>query len=361
MSKPHQELIGNALLQYTVKTPSGNTVTDIINESEPLNDRNDLVNGLSEGMSPQQLRSFLPAIVAITTKRGHTSKDVVFEKNTLYVEAVEKNSLQYRVVTPSNKQVTGLIDEATLRTANPALADCVKNINAPLSMDDLAQLEPFLPDILNITYSRGHTKESLLRPISDIAELRQGETAYCVDNNNKYEAVNIIPHCEEWQNYSYIAIKLLHAQFRVVLYSLDISKINQEFQLLQQEPNRIVGWTMRGSNFLTRNFSQETKESCSSLAYGFLGLSGLYEPLKSTLSSQTSVVTTPDDLLRHVVAFKEKELKAHPETGLWIAQDVDLSSFDNAKEAYKQVGENANAEDDIFPAIIPSLPRCNLL
>lgn len=157
-------------------------------------------------------------------------------------------------------------------------------------------------------------------------------------------------------DYSFSAVKLVHAPFRVVLYSLDVAGINAKFKALQR-PEAVLGWTMQGSNLFTRNYNHKTTESCASLAYRCLEASGFYSALKSTASSQTSSIVTPDDLLRHVVAYKEKELQSGPESYFWETNGVDVSSFEQAKEAYANAGLNANAEDDLIPSLIPSVPR----
>ncbi|WP_133135479.1 hypothetical protein [Legionella rowbothamii] len=173
-----------------------------------------------------------------------------------------------------------------------------------------------------------------------------GEVLYRFDStDNTYQPVAEVPP-HYLPQYSFFAVKLLHANPRGVLYSLDV------------EGDVVIGWTMQGSNLFTRNYRNETTESFASLAFRCLAAGGFYSALKSKASSQTSSIVTPDDLLRHVVAYKEKELQSCPESASWETDGMDISSFENAKVAYEKEGLNANAEDDIISSLMPTIPRC---
>ncbi|WP_133135469.1 hypothetical protein [Legionella rowbothamii] len=356
MPEAHQELFANLLIQYTVKAPSGQVVKATIPDIQLENGRK-LVGVLYEGVDANEMQTFLPDMLEITSKRGHTrtdSHDSVIESRKIYFDLTEEGSLLYAVKS-SKETVRGSIDKSELIKINPQLG----NLTAPLTKNQLALLQRFTPEILNLTAQKGHTKEVRFRPAYRGMTLLAGEVFYRFDSaDNTYHAVTEVPPHYPPQ-YSFFAVKLLHANFRVVLYSLDDEKVDQKFEALRL-PGAVVGWTMQGSNLFTRNYSNETTENCASLGFRCLEAGGFYSVLKSNTSSQTSSIVTPDDLLRHVVAYKEKELKSCPESSSWETKGVDISSFENAKIAYEKEGLNANAEDDIMPSFMPTIPRCVL-
>ncbi|WP_058535377.1 hypothetical protein [Legionella saoudiensis] len=355
MSEAHRELIANLLIQYTVKAPSGQVVKAIIQDDIQLKNGRKLVDVLFERVDANVLQTFLPYILEITSQRGHTRTDLqapVIESRKIYFDLTEDGSLLY-VVKSSKETVRGSIDKSELIKINQQLA----NLTAPLTLSQLALLERFKPEILNLTAQKGHTKEVRFRPAYRGMALLPGEVFYRFDStDNTYQPVTEVPP-HYLPQYSFFAVKLLHANFRVVLYSLNAEKVNQKFKALQQ-PDAVIGWTMQGSNLFTRNYRNETTESCASLAFRCLESGGFYSALKSKTSSQTSSIVTPDDLLRHVVAYKEKELQSCPESASWETDGIDISSFENAKVAYGKEGLNANAEDDIIPSLMPTIPRC---
>ncbi len=129
---------------------------------------------------------------------------------------------------------------------------------------------------------------------------------------------------------------------RLVLYSLQVDKITSEFKSLNKS---IKGWQLAGSNMLTRTFQEKSTESCASLAFRCLKAGGLYGKLSSKLSSDTSSVTSPDLLIKHVVACKARELADYPETKGWECKACpDENSVEEIAKAYKEVGQEANAE-----------------
>jgi hypothetical protein len=195
-------------------------------------------------------------------------------------------------------------------------------------------------------YSEGRYRE-----IKEMDELLEGETLYRFDSKtHTFTQVNTLPNfCNdtEW----FWAMRLLPANVRVVLYSLDDEEIEGKFDLLKKQ---ITGWTLLGSNVLTRNFSEKTSENCASLVYRCLVAGGMYLERNPKLSSQTSSIVSPDGLLRHIVAAKEGELLKFPETAEWAIDGLIESPLEDIKRAYETKGLNANAEDDLFPEIKPS-------
>lgn len=172
--------------------------------------------------------------------------------------------------------------------------------------------------------------------------------------NGFYEEVDVdsVPRASE---YRYYKIKPLEANFRMVLYSLDVQKVEGEFNDLKRS---VQGWTLLGSNGLSRSINEETNESCSSLVYRCLEAGGFYSSLTCTVSSQTSCAVDPENLLRHVVSAKAKELKKYPRTANWVIEGVNETPLDVVSEAYSKNGINASIEDDFIPSIKPSWSTC---
>ncbi|MDR3501437.1 MAG: hypothetical protein P4L79_02540 [Legionella sp.] len=357
MPEAHQELIAHLYIQYTVKAPSGEVVNATIQDDIQLKSGRTLVDVLNERVDVNEMQTFLPYMLEITSKRGHTRTELqepVIESRKIYFDLTEEGSLLYAVKS-SKETVRGCIDKSELIKINQQLA----NLTAPLTLGQLALLERFTPEILNLTAQKGHTKEVRFRPAYRGMPLLPGEVFYRFDSvDNTYHSVTEVPPHYPPQ-YSFFAVKLLHANFRVVLYSLNVEKVNEEFEALQR-PGAVIGWVMQGSNLFTRNDYVDAAESCASLAFRCLKAGGFYSILQSKTSSQTSSIVTPDDLLRQVVAYKEKELKSCSESYSWETNGVDISSFENAKVAYGNKGLNANAEDDILPSLMPTIPRCNI-
>ncbi len=273
--------------------------------------------------------------------------DSIIERNKFYLQITDDGSLQYKVISPDNKQVSGIIDSGALAEISP--------INTPLI--GIQPTEQTMRKILKITAERGDTKEQLHRPIFRREDLEEGEIVCRFDSKNKAREIWVedIPPCTE-EHFSFFAIKLIQANFRMVLYSLDIQAIEHEFNLLKES---VTGWSLAGSNVLTRALSgYETSENCSSLAFRCLNAGGLSGKLKSKLSSKTSSAVSPDDLLNHIVAFKEKELKLYPQIKDWVIENITTSELSDVQESYAREGLNANAEDDFFPGFKPSNTSC---
>ena len=188
------------------------------------------------------------------------------------------------------------------------------------------------------------------------------ETLYSFDSNT-YAFVRLDEQPEMIREEEELwAIKLQPANFRMVLYSIDVTKVLKEFNELSS-PERITGWSMAGSNLLTRNLNAtgKTSENCASLVYRCLNAGGLFSNISSKLSFQPSSAVAPDDLLRVIVAAKTNEsglYDGNPDD--WKVQGVEESSLVGVKNAYDEVGQNANAEDDRFPSLKPSVGGCTL-
>lgn len=277
------------------------------------------------------------------------SKNTEVRRNHLYVALMDDGSLQYTVIDPSGKKKRDVIGCDMLSKMHASLT-------APLAVE---QLEPFLSDILEITARKGHTKEILCRLIFSRSDLLAGETIVLLDTETGTHTIweDEIPAFSEEKNL-FLAFKLVQASFRMALYSLDVQEINNQFERLKEG---VTGWSLVGSNMLTRTlFTEKNTENCSSLAYRCLNSGGLSRELKSKLSSQTSSVITPDDLLRRIVAFKERELIEYPDTVHWSVGNIQESQLEDVKKAYEAVGLHANAEDDFFPGIIPFGVNCKM-
>ncbi len=280
------------------------------------------------------------------------SKDTHIQPYHLYVGLMDDGSLQYQVLNPSKKKVSGIIKREIL--------DALRSEHSELIPKHLLeQLRPCLFGILNITAERGDTREVLIRPIYNRDNLQEGEIVIRKDDVDKTSIIwrDAIPAYTE-SKYSFQAVKLIQANFRMALYTLETQEIDSEFLRLQKT---VSGWRMVGSNLLTRNFLEETTENCASLGYRCLNAGGLSGHLKSKLSSKTSCVVSPDDLLRLIVAMKERELIDYPHTASWTIPEIIESPLEDVKRAYKIKGLNANAEDDIFPGIVPSGKNCSIM
>ena len=183
------------------------------------------------------------------------------------------------------------------------------------------------------------------RQVGAMSIIEAGEIVYRHNpENDLYEHVTSLPRAS---NDKYYAIKPLEANFRMALYSLDIHKIAFEFDDLQDS---VTGWSLMGSGMF-REIQKKTKESCSSLAYRCLKAGGMYSNLKSGLSSQTCSCVDPEDLLRHVVAAKQKEVNKYPETAGWLIDEINEMSLEKVKKAYQEQGRHANVEDDLIPGL----------
>ena len=153
--------------------------------------------------------------------------------------------------------------------------------------------------------------EKFLRPLTYGGVLQEGEVLCRLDiTTNAIEVwAEEIPLYGPTQ-YRFAAVQLVQANVRMVLYSLNIEKIEHEFERLK---TTVSGWSMAGSNMLTRTGCTETAENCASLVFRCLNAGGLSSSIATRLSSTTSSAVTPDDLLRCIVALKETELDEYPE------------------------------------------------
>lgn len=203
--------------------------------------------------------------------------------------------------------------------------------------------------------------EQTIRNIRDISECLPGETPYLINlKQYGFQRITAQPRgmLPEQQ---LMAVRLIPANFRVVLYSLNVNDILSEVERLY-EPGAIPGWTMAGSNSFMRAISDNTSENCASVVYRCLNKGGLYNQVSSSLSLKPSSAVCPDDLLRIIVAAKMYESQLYtgnPEE--WKIPEIDETSMDTISQAYTLVGENANAEDDLIPGIKPSVGGCSIL
>ena len=189
------------------------------------------------------------------------------------------------------------------------------------------------------------------------------ETLYRVDSEtNAFVRLNEQPEMIRDDEELWAVKKLQPANFRMVLYSINTKQVLNKFNELG-DPERITGWSMAGSNFLTRNLNVtgKTSENCSSLVYRCLNAGGLFSNISSKLSLQPSSAVAPDDLLRVIIAAKTNELGLYKGAlDDWKVQGIDESSLDFVINAYSNVGQNANPEEDTFPSIKPSVGGCTL-
>ena len=232
---------------------------------------------------------------------------------------------------------------------------------------DQGILSPFLswPTDYQLDYEQDCLREGIKREIDKDTVLEEGEMAYCVNTQTGcWKKVDSVPKASKPYEH-YYGVKPVEANFRMVLYSLDIGNIEREFERLKKST---TGWKLVGSNALSRNLQEETSESCASLVYRCLKAGGLYSLLdNSFLSSQTSSAVDHEDLLRHIVAAKEKELTEHSKNSEdpddianWTIDGVEEISVEKVKEAYREKGLNASAQDDFLPGIKPSANFCSL-
>ena len=296
----------------------------------------------------------MPEIADVVDYDYSATKNVI-KPHKMYVALLPDGSLQYCVSAPSRKIVTGNIDAATLRGIRVGRPE----LNAPLTVEQLLELSSSLYEILEITAAKKHTKEVLTRFVNSRSILREGETIYRFENNGNYLAwVDPIP-ADFDANYKFLAVKLVQANFRMALYSLDLGATEDAFARIKP---KVPGWSMSGSSQLSQSFWKEgTVENCASLVLRCLNAGGFCWKIKSKVSSKTSIAVSPDDLLRRVVALKAKELSEYPQTAGWRIANVNESPLEDVKEAYARVGLSANAEDDIIPGVIPSTSGCILL
>jgi len=197
--------------------------------------------------------------------------------------------------------------------------------------------------------------EKEMRPIENINECEEGEIAVLWDSlSNNYSRLDSQPRgIKETEKIS--AVRPVQANVRLVVYGLNVHELQGTFNDLKQKITRKGGWRLIGSNMLTR-LTSEGAENCASLAYRCLKAGGMYNKLAPTLSSQTSSIIKPDDLVRHIIAYKEQELQDYPDTSNWKRPNVTESSLDTLKEQYKMAGLNANIEHDKLPSV-----TCNIL
>ncbi len=127
-----------------------------------------------------------------------------------------------------------------------------------------------------------------------------------------------------------IWIKPIEANVRFAFYKLDVGRIRNEFARLKDSV--VGGWSMAGSNIFSQTFSDETSESCASLAYRLLSEGGFKFTSSgsgfSSSSSPFSSVSTPGDMAKAVIEAKQKEQERHPDTAtLVVPGESDLQEL----------------------------------
>lgn len=202
-----------------------------------------------------------------------------------------------------------------------------------------------------------------LREIRLVNDCKEGEVP-CI-YNEVTEAVKRIIHQPRGihPDEKICAVKLLSPHIRLVLFSLDVDLIHQEFKRLKNS-DVVTGWSLAGSNLFTRNLNVtgKTSENCASIVYRCLQAGGLYEQVASQHSAPLSSAVTPDDLLRLIVAVKasEQNLYIEPSTD-WQIPGIAETPLNSLLDAYASVGQNVNAAEDIFPRSKPTNVTCSLL
>lgn len=100
---------------------------------------------------------------------------------------------------------------------------------------------------------------------------------------------------------------------KVCLYSLDVGKIEECFNNIENDPQ--YGYVLAGDKKATRILNDDKGQSCAGLAYelltvgGILKLSNIHADLKAKW-----IVVTPDNLAELIKNAKQKELVLYPET-----------------------------------------------
>jgi hypothetical protein len=215
----------------------------------------------------------------------------------------------------------------------------------------------FKPDYETDCALEGMSDKERRRNISDITKCKPHEKPYLLNNETgDIRFLTEQPRGVDEKTELLLAITPHEATVRLVLYGLNADKLLKEFEELK---NNTKEWKLTGSSSISRSFFSETAENCASLVYRCLSAGGLYNKLISKVSSTTSSIVTPDELLRHIVAYKEKELNNYPKTKEWKLEHVDESDLKAIKQAYEDVGKEANVENDILP--IKDSPGCMMM
>ncbi len=168
------------------------------------------------------------------------------------------------------------------------------------------------------------------RIINKINECSAGEVPYVVNmSNGKADVIHEQPSALE-KNCYIMAIKPINANVRIVVYRLRLDKIESEFNSLDPK-----AWRLIGSNFVSRQLDNNSSENCASLAGRLLKAGGLYLKVDELSSLENSSILTPDDLVKHMILYKEKELTLAPETSkLYKSVCADESNVEELRKAY---------------------------
>ncbi len=186
--------------------------------------------------------------------------------------------------------------------------------------------------------------EERAREIKDIGECRQGEVPYLLNAENGHATVLREQPKNIEENCFLLAVRPIIANVRIVLYLLRKDRLESKFAEMARRTNH---WRLVGSNIISR-LSENSPQSCSSLAYELLGAGGLYEKLEGHGSSENSSVVTPDDLVKHVVTYKQTELRKFPKSIEWFRTDCQDES--NVETLQKTLNDEkkSNSIFDMF-------------
>lgn len=198
----------------------------------------------------------------------------------------------------------------------------------------------YMHDAVTEAYSEGRRRG----PIASTQDLNFGEVAVIKNvETGKFQIAKSDADVTHASDCIY-AVQPLLANVRLVLFGLNTQAINNNFREMD-----VRGWRMVGSNAFTRVLGAQTSESCASLAMRLLNAGGMYQLLStienSSAASQTSSVTKPEHLLKHVMKAKRYELQSHPDTANWKVPGVVQTALDSLERAYSDVSKTT--ENDL--------------
>lgn len=201
------------------------------------------------------------------------------------------------------------------------------------------------------------------REIRHINDCKSDETAYMANGETGiFTRLTEQPRVKKASE-QMLAVKPVPANVRIVLFSLDVDLIDQEFERLKNS-DAVTGWSLAGSNLFTRNLNVtgKTSENCASIVYRCLQAGRMYDYVAPKHSAPLSSAAAPDDLLRLIVAVKASEQNLYIEPSAdWQIPCIAETPLHSLLDAYASVGQNANAAEDIFPRSKPTNVTCSLL
>lgn len=152
--------------------------------------------------------------------------------------------------------------------------------------------------------------EGHCRVINDYNEKHPNETVIIYNTRNKETTIIDGHQLAIPEEGIMLAVVPCYPTVRIALYSLDKGKVHNKFEELKQN---ISGWSMVGSNVLTRTLADTPTENCASFAYRLLQAGGFQSLLvsavdRSSLSSDASSLVNPDMFVPYLRKAKEQEL-----------------------------------------------------